>query len=517
MKIGLFLENRKIRNIDLSRPEEGNPGIGGTEYMFVSMPYYFKKLISDDTEFVYYTLNETQLDGKFSTVRCDDCYDAYVKCSQSDCDIFIWRPVENKENWYLIHNIDKFKLPAIAWVHNTLSEKMLNTLAEKTNIKRYVTVSQEQLDILRHHPIINKACTIYNGFDPDTVETRPITEKDPNMVVYVGSMIKAKGFGLLARAWKKILLQHPSAQLYVIGSGKLYNRDQQLGPWNVADEAFESQEIRPFLSDEKGGILPSVHFLGVLGKEKNEYLAKAQVGVVNPSALTENCPGSALEFQASNTPVVSRCDWGLLDTVINNKTGRLGTTEDALVDNILFFLKNPQEAYRYGKAGREFVSRKFDYETIVTQWKTLFEEVIDGKQAVIPLIEENIFFRRKWLRELIRLSRRELHKDKIVKPFDEESDILKLIAVQQSLSQFVQAMSPENQDTYEKYLGNHSKIGEENKFLLEKLQEKNELLTKKQKEIDKRDLQLSQILNSKKYKLAKLLAYPFTLIKRIVQ
>lgn len=43
MKVGFYLENKNTRNIDYSNPENGNPGIGGSEYMIWTISYYLKK------------------------------------------------------------------------------------------------------------------------------------------------------------------------------------------------------------------------------------------------------------------------------------------------------------------------------------------------------------------------------------------------------------------------------------------------------------------------------------------
>lgn len=39
MKIGFYLQNNGIKGVNCRTPEEGNPGIGGTEYLFIAIPY----------------------------------------------------------------------------------------------------------------------------------------------------------------------------------------------------------------------------------------------------------------------------------------------------------------------------------------------------------------------------------------------------------------------------------------------------------------------------------------------
>ena len=56
MKIGLYLPNESYRGVDLSRPDHGNPGIGGTEYNFLTLPYYFNYFYKHITFICQYLL-----------------------------------------------------------------------------------------------------------------------------------------------------------------------------------------------------------------------------------------------------------------------------------------------------------------------------------------------------------------------------------------------------------------------------------------------------------------------------
>ena len=94
---------------------------------------------------------------------------------------------------------------------------------------------------------------------------------------YVVSLVPAKGFYLLASSWPAVLAKLPDSQLCVVGAGKLYNRNSVLGKWNIADEKFENKFMKHITNDNQ--VLPSVHFLGVLGEEKNDLLLKCRVGV----------------------------------------------------------------------------------------------------------------------------------------------------------------------------------------------------------------------------------------------
>ncbi|MDE6541735.1 MAG: hypothetical protein K2L74_06975, partial [Muribaculaceae bacterium] len=45
MKIGFYLQNANVAEADLSHPLDGNPGVGGTEYMFAAIPYALQQAV----------------------------------------------------------------------------------------------------------------------------------------------------------------------------------------------------------------------------------------------------------------------------------------------------------------------------------------------------------------------------------------------------------------------------------------------------------------------------------------
>jgi len=399
IKVGLYLVNKGYQGVDLSKPEDGNPGIGGTQYNFLTLPYYYMKYF-DDVEFVFYAHITDTLPLGFEAVELENVSDAAQKAKQDGCDIFVYRPTQDTEGKEFLENLKDIKIKTLAWVHNT-PFKQLGKISKHPYIVRYVNVSKEQYDMLRDHPIIYKTDMICNGFDPKHYTPKDEIQKEKS-VVYMGSLIYSKGFHVLARVWKKVLDKVPEAKLEVIGSGQLYNRNSKLGKWEIADESYESI-FRPYLSDEKGNKLDSVIFHGVLGKEKISIMQKAMIGCPNPSGMTENCPGVAIEFQACGTAIVSGAFCGILDTVEGGKTGLLGKSCDELVENIVSLLQDEQYARELGQNGVKFVQEKFDYKKISTKWKNTFEDIMSDKDAEILPIDQNPDYEYKQLSEKMRL------------------------------------------------------------------------------------------------------------------
>ena len=180
---------------------------------------------------------------------------------------------------------------------------------------------------------------------------------------------------MLARIWPQILKHRPDAKLIVIGTGKLYNHSAKLGPWGIADSEYEQEYLMPYLGDDRGQPHSSVTFAGRLGEDKKEILHHALIGVPNQMGQTENCPGSALEFQACTTAVVSGAYWGMLDTISDKHSGLLGKTDKDLINNILKLLDSPKTAIDIGRNGVSFVSRRYKWQDVVKKWDVVFDYV----------------------------------------------------------------------------------------------------------------------------------------------
>lgn len=405
MKIGLYLQNENIKEVDLSKPEKGNPGIGGTPFLFVTLPYYFSLDYPGEVDFKLYANSVSQLPENIKNEEVSECVEALERASRDKVDLLIWRPTDDEEGRKFLEKVDTYDIKVICWVHNT-PDKLIDKIALKRNIARFVCVSHEQLDRIRDHNIFYKSTYIFNGFDSRRYV--PVEEVKKNSdVTYIGSLIPAKGFHILARIWPEVKKRYPFARLNVIGSGKLYNRGSKLGKWGIAEEGYE-KKFRKYLSDKEGNIIEGVNFLGVMGNEKIPIMQKSCIGIVNPSGATENCPGSAIEFQACGTPVVSASKWGLLDTVKHKKTGLLGNSDRELIGSILYLLENKEISKQYGLNGINFVNKNFSHQKVNRQWKKLFEEVCGNQKNKVVPMKKNIFYQFKFIKECMRLLKKNI-------------------------------------------------------------------------------------------------------------
>ena len=267
-------------------------------------------------------------------------------------------------------------MKTILWGHNFYLSDFCNKICRCEYARANVFVGRQQYDRYIDHAVIKKSTYIYNMY-PETGELH--REKIENhAVTYIGSLVPTKGFHLLADIWKTILKEVPDATLNVVGSGKLYGRNSKLGKYNIAEESYEEQFMSG-LTDDEGNILPSVHFFGVLGVEKNDVIRDTCVGVVNPTGQTETFGISALDFESMNVPVVTIAKGGFLDTVLNEKTGLLYGHKNDFAKDIITLLKNDKLNEQYGRAGVQ-LSKEFTPNKIIKEWNRLFLKVLNDEE-----------------------------------------------------------------------------------------------------------------------------------------
>jgi glycosyltransferase involved in cell wall biosynthesis len=410
-KVVFYLENTGVAEVDFSQPNLGNPGVGGTQFLFMTQPFYlhaYAQKIGLDYEFILLTNEISKLpDGTIAySVQSDE--EAVKKAKQLEADIFVFRPMEDDVSTGRTQLYANSGMKLLGWAHNAYSRKLLNAYSDLVAYKAHICVCHEQLDALLDKRIYDKSTFIFNGFESEYAQAVPFEERSAVDVVYIGSIIPAKGFHMLAESWPRVLERVPNARLKVIGSGKVYDRDATLGNYGIAQADYEAR-FMTYLTNPNGELMPSVEFLGLMGTEKFEVMKRAAIGVVNPTGMTENCPGSALEFQACGVPVLSAAKGGLWDTVDNGKTGVLVKDVPALSAALIHILENKKARSSLGDTASSFVALKFDYETVCCKWLELFKIVFSDEQvkAVRPSPKSQ-FWREKraarqcfyWLRKL---------------------------------------------------------------------------------------------------------------------
>jgi len=334
------------------------------------------------------------LPNRLISIRADDSVDAARKAIQDNCQILLVRLCDRDVNPDFIRTISGSDLNVIVWAHNNPSSLQMNIVASCTNISRLVCVGREELDLLRDHPVIYKTTCIFNGIHPSTYAPDHHIVKTGTTVVYMGSLVREKGFHILAKVWHQVKARAPSAVSWSLAPGRFIMREPSWVVGVSLRKTMNGNSVR-FLSDEEGNPDASVEFLGRLGAEKISILQQADIGVVNPNRNphigTETFCLSAVEFEACGVPVVSAAEDGLLDTVVHGQTGLLIHNERSLSKYIVLLLEDRGLREQYGRNAMEFVQSEFDYKKICPQWQSLFFDVIHDQPNTIYPMKSNVF------------------------------------------------------------------------------------------------------------------------------
>ena len=248
MKIGFILKDIGLSQIDMRHPEEGNPGIGGSEFLFLLLMKYLGEY-KDKFEIFCYHFEQNLLTEGICAREVNDLSEVLKAANEDHIDYLVYQ-LNWEAEWYSM--LKKVEIKAIAWAHCYVSKEELNEIADCKNVKRIVFVGKEQYDTYIDHRVIEKATYIYNMVPMTGKEER--NTKLRKTVTYVGSLTQGKGFHLLAKEWRHILTRVPEAELYVAGSGKLYDRRSQLGKYQIAEESYEASFMK-YLTDGAGKVL----------------------------------------------------------------------------------------------------------------------------------------------------------------------------------------------------------------------------------------------------------------------
>ena len=357
--IGVFLNNKGTASVDVSHLQDGNPGMGGTQFEFFILLTELNKC--DEYRLVYFgTALQKGLD-RIETVIVQDVYEAFQKCNEMNVDILISRD-GGADNLNVLKNTK-----VIYWVHNFIPYEFCRIVSKNPIVKRVIFVSYQHRDFYLEMDVAKKADVIFNSFYlPNEIK---INSEKKNTAVFIGNIVPIKKLHIVTEMWPAIIKKVPDARLIIIGSGKTANRDKDLGPHNIAEQSYEQIVLKPLI---KTKTLESVEFVGVLGGEKKEIIQTAKVAIA-PNDKETFCI-SALEYVLSGVPVVGVSSGGINDVIQNKKTGILCKTKSGMKRNIIKIFKG-KRTFEKLPDGLKYFRSNFDVDLFIKEWKRVINEV----------------------------------------------------------------------------------------------------------------------------------------------
>jgi colanic acid/amylovoran biosynthesis glycosyltransferase len=213
----------------------------------------------------------------------------------------------------------------------------------------------------------------FSAFTPN----QPLSEKDPNMVLYVGRLIPYKGCDYLLRAMQQVRRRRPKAHLVVIGDG----------------------HFRAALEQLNGELGCGATFLGELPQPTIRlWLERARVFCA-PSVTVEGGMSEAFgnvfsEAQSMGVPVVSFRHGGIPETMREGVTGLLAPERDVdlLAAHLTRYLEDDGFWAHSREEGMRWVRQQFDVRTQTAKLESLYDNVIDqfrpGSRSQAAAVEQ---------------------------------------------------------------------------------------------------------------------------------
>ena len=213
---------------------------------------------------------------------------------------------------------------------------------------------------------------IPNGVDPDRFSVADSKERarfrrdlgireSAKLVLFCGRLVQRKGLDVLLGAWSTVVAKVPEAYLLILGSGT-----------NQPDSV--ENEMKRYVREQQ---LPQVIFLGETPHP--EYFLAA-VDCFSFPSRKEGFPNALLEAMAASLPVVAANIGGVRPLVKDGVTGMLFIPEDQghCAQKLVTVLTDQQLAEKIGKAGQNFVTEYFSFETVSQQYGALYDEIRCG-------------------------------------------------------------------------------------------------------------------------------------------
>lgn len=380
-KVVFYCDLIGIAERKLDDLEFGNPGIGGTQYLFL----YITKLLSEyyvdkNVEVVFCTNAQVYIDNSnihFELVR--DFGTCVRYCKDNNVNILVIREHETIIGKDYLNGI---KFNVVVWAHNTINYNLQNLVARNRSIRKIVCVSQRQYDNMKDSLCFNKCVYINNWlpqqFITDSKKLMKNRTELTGTVMYIGALVPQKGAHNLLDIWSIVSKINPKLKLLIIGGERLRNRDSKLGPMGLAKIKYEKKLIRKLHKINNG----SVKFLGILSWRKIlPYMSETDIGIVNPSYFfrDETFCMSAIELECFGKPVISRYRGdGLLTTVKHNKTGFLERSNRQIAERVTSFYDNSVSWESFSNNAHNFASQ-FNSQKALQDWVSLINNILNSK------------------------------------------------------------------------------------------------------------------------------------------
>lgn len=358
-----------------------NPGVGGTQFTSIKLGLLLADTYAN-LDIRYANDSEIALDRPRRNVNTiiDSDIDSFFDSLDAETGSFVVLSTMSLLRRAKYETVFRNKDRIVAWIRHPFQ---FDKRIAKMGLRAHVCVGSYQYysNVRFYRPVWH----IQNPFVAVTAERAPTKEsafrKSKTMrIVYLGALMRAKGFVHIARAWSDIKRLIPNVQLHVIGASSTYGRPPEHDLIPCDNElAHEILENIPQTDIEAGKVV----FHGNLGREKFDIMRDCDAAILNPTGVYEAFPASPLECMAAGLPVIASDDYGMADSMSFFPELVLKTPDQ--IPSRLQWLISDDLRYEELRQRAFAVADWFNSQTgvILARWRRLFA-LLTGDQASIP-------------------------------------------------------------------------------------------------------------------------------------
>lgn len=399
MRIALIVDDLMYDSITVEECIYYNPGVGGGTYQFINL---FNVLTSSNIHAVYFfhknKTNFTDIPSILNVIYTD--YDNLFESLENlHLDNII---LPQRFGYDLLENFSSLGVPITYRCGNYLNSNEIEYLSKKI-VKNVVCLNWEHASKYYDTSIYEKIRIIPNFINFGILETNRYTfsktkDLEKFVITYIGSITPSKGLHLLAKVWHKIVENIPNAELNIIGSTALYGQKQETLNSNYMT-SYETKVKKIFNKSPLSAVRVVYH--GKLGIDKYNIIQSSDVGIVNPSGMSEVFTNSVVDFSLFDIPVLGRNRYGLVSMIEDGVNGFKFNNLRSLVNRINFIHNNKLNIH-----GLNFLKDKFVGRNEVYNWLVLFDYsksqdfLLPTKEIKLKMLFHNYFFLRVLSRKI---------------------------------------------------------------------------------------------------------------------
>ena len=159
-KIAFYLENASIASVNCSNILQGNPGIGGTQYMIIVVSYLLSQR-NNGLEVKTFSNSEGTFPSQYRYSVVKNFSEAVECASKEGFDCLIFRHDAELITSGTLDNVNK-NIKLVVWDHVFVCYWELDYYASNNQIYKIINVGREQADLYRDHKAFDKMLYIYN-------------------------------------------------------------------------------------------------------------------------------------------------------------------------------------------------------------------------------------------------------------------------------------------------------------------------------------------------------------------